>query len=245
MKTNVRINKAIVLVLVLTVATLACGQIAPPAPTPTIEQVEPTVPLLEATKEESLPSPTAPPAMHVSINELDPCKLVTKENAEAAMGQAVDNPIIAEDETVKSCTYIAVPGERLVTVTVYEGDNAKNYLLNETAQLQNGCELHYSTSTNPEQPTPFPPDMEALRSESVLDLFLRDLAASEECGLSYSQVLELGDNAYSFQSIFIGATIGVATDNAFVIFIVGDINASSEQALDAAIQLIRELQNSN
>ena len=236
--TNLRINKNNVLLMVITVITLACGQIASPAPAPTVEQVEPTIVVPEAT-DESPPLPTSPPAMHVSINELDPCKLVTKENAEAAMGQAVDNPIIAEDETVKSCTYIAVPGERLVTVTVYAGDNAKNYLLNETAQLQNGCELHYSTSTNPEQPTPFPLDIEALRSESVLDLFLRDLAALEGCGLSYSQVPELGDNAYSFQSIFVGATIGVATDDAFVIFIVGDINATSEQALDAAIQLIK------
>ena len=189
--------------------------------------------------EESPPLPTAPPASNVVINELDPCKLVTKESAETALGQAVDEPIIAQDATVQSCTYIAVPGERLVMATVYTGDNAKNYLLNEIAQLKNGCDLSYSASTHPEQPTPFPPEVETLRSESILDLFIMDLTALEACGVSYSQVSDLGDNAYTFQSIFVGATIGVATEDAFVVFVVGDVSVTPGQALEAAIELIK------
>ncbi len=241
---SIRFNRIVVILVVFMVITPACSLTAPPISTPGNKQAPSPTSTVFGPTEESPPLPTSSPASDTAsnlvISELDPCKLVTKASAEAALGQAVDEPIIAQDATVQSCTYIAVPGERLVTATVYTGDNAKNYLLNEIAQLKNGCDLSFSASTHPEQPTPFPPEVETLRSTSIQDLFLMDLVTREGCGLSYSQVTNLGDNAYTFQSFFVGAVIGVATEDAFVVFVVGDVSVSPEQALDAAIDLVRQ-----
>jgi len=155
----------------------------------------------------------------------------------------VDDPIVAQSAAISSCTYVAVPGEKMAMATVWTGENAKNYLIDESAQLQDGCNLHFSASTNPEQPTPFPPDLEALKSESIQDLLIRDLEAQKGCGGSYSQLPDLGENAYTFQSIFVGAVVGVATDDAYYNFVVGDVGMSPEQALEAAKGLVQRAAN--
>jgi hypothetical protein len=59
-------------------------------------------------------------AGQVEISELDPCKLVRKENVEAVLGKSVDEPITAQDIIVTSCTYIAILGEKYLTIAVYE-----------------------------------------------------------------------------------------------------------------------------
>ncbi|NOY97677.1 MAG: hypothetical protein GXP40_00525 [Chloroflexi bacterium] len=229
-------------VIILSASILACTLLASPSVPSGDEPTPPSTAEPAVTVESTLP-PAPSPAGMVEISELDPCKLVTKESAEMAMGQSVDEPILAQDAAVASCTYVAVPGEKMVMATVYAGENAKNYLLNDIAQLKNGCELSYGSSTNPEAPTPFPAEVEALRGQSILELFLQDLELQEGCGGSYSQVPELGKNAYTFRSIFVGSVIGVATEDAYVVFVVGDVGMTPEQALDAAIELVKRAAN--
>lgn len=232
------------ILIILSVVILACNLATPQAapsnnesaPAPTMESaaMEPTIAV------ESASSPAPSPEKHIEITELSPCDLVTQANAEIALGQPVDKPILASDTSVTSCTYIAVPGEKFATVAVYEGEHAKNYLLNEIEQLQAGCELNMSTG---EQPTTFSSDVESLRSQSILALFQQDLEISSDCwnahGFSYEQITSLGENAYFFTSFLQGAVIGVATEDAFVTFLVADISATPEQALEMVEELVK------
>jgi len=215
----------------------SCNLSSPSGPSPAVDEpvsVEPEV-SDTAIVEENAPVVGG----RVEITEFDPCKLVTKESAEAALGLPVDEPFIADEATFRLCMYSAVPGEKMVSVTVFEGENAKNYFLNSSTQLLNGCQMSFTATTRQQTPTPFPPEVEALKVESVLDLYLRDLEAWKGCGGSYAQLADLGDNAYTSQGIIVGAGIGVATENVFVSFLVGDTGMTPEQALEAAKGLVR------
>lgn len=238
MMTRFRFHRIVVLVVIFTVVTLACSLTAPPASSPGSEQTVSATSVSEATVAANATVPTTQFGNRIQITETDPCKLVTKENVEAALGQAVDEPVIAQDATVASCTYIATPGEKFVTVAVYIDENARNHLLNEIAQLQNGCQ--FSLGTASEQPTPFPPEVEALRTSSIEELFVKDLALQDGCGLGpYAQLTDLGENAYTGFTFVQGVIIGVATDNAFVTFLVADTNSSHEDALGKAKEIVK------
>jgi len=246
---NIQSKNNLIYVIILSVVMLACNLTTPqsapsdneasPAPT-----MEPAV--VEDTTEEStietenVPSSESSPVQYVEITELYPCDLVTQASAEIALGQSVDKPILASDTSVTSCTYIAVPGEKFATVAVYEGVHSKNYLLNEIEQLQADCELTMSTG---EQPTTFSSEVEALRSQSILALLQQDLEISSDCwkahGFSYEQITDLGENVYFFPSFLQGAVIGVATEDAYITFLIADINATPEQALEAVTELVK------
>ncbi|MCJ7435774.1 MAG: DUF3558 domain-containing protein [Anaerolineales bacterium] len=231
-----QITSFITLLAILLLTLTSCNLSSPSGPSPALDE-----PVSVNTQVSDTPSvvENIPVARQVEISELDPCKLVTKESAEAALGQSVDEPIVVDDATVRSCMYNAVPGEKLISVSVYTGGNAKNNLLNEIAQLQNGCNLSFKGSTKPQTPTPFPPEVEALKIESILDLYLRDLEIQKGCGGSYAQLADLGDNAYTFQSFIVGTVIGVATDDVLVYFVIGDISMTPEQTLEAAKGLVK------
>ena len=239
---KVRLGNAFALMIIFSAITLACNLATPQPTQPPPSDNEPmaTAPPAEV----DIPTDTAPEAVpsagRVEITELNPCDLVTKGNVEIVLGQSVDEPILASATSVASCTYIAVPGEKFATVAVYEGEHAKNYLLNEISQLQASCELSMSTG---EQPTTFLPEVEALRSQSILMLLQQDLALRDDCwkaqGFSYEQVTDLGENVYSYTSFLQGAVIGVATDDAYITFLMADVNATPEQALEAAKKLVQ------
>lgn len=236
-------NKPAILII-LSVVLLACNLATPQVTTSNSESAsEPTVkpdPIVPTTVVESGPSPAPAPEKYFEITELNPCDLVTQANAEIALGQSVDKPILASDTSVTSCTYIAVPGDKFATVAVYEGEHAKNYLLNEIEQLQAGCELTMSTG---EQPTTFSSEVESMRSQSILALFQQDLEISSDCwkayGFSYEQIAGLGENVYFFTSLLQGAVIGVATEDAYITFLVADISATPEQALEMVKELVK------
>lgn len=241
MITSIRFSTIVILMATFMVITLSCSLTAPPVPSGN-EQAAPTVAISVATTESpplSTSSPAASEVTNVVINELDPCKLVTKESAETALGLPVDEPFIADEATFRLCMYSAVPGEKMVSVTVFEGENAKNYFLNSSTQLLNGCQMSFTATTRQQTPTPFPPEVEALKVESILDLYLRDLEAWKGCGGSYAQLADLGDNAYTSQGFIVGAVIGVATEDVYASFLVGDTGMTPEQALEAAKGLVR------
>jgi len=172
----------------------------------------------------------------LEINELDPCKLVDKEKAETALGKSVGDAIVAKDDVQTSCTYMAGGGETLVTVSTRDKAGAKSFLLSDIAALQDECEVIW-LNTWAGEPA-LAPDVEALRSETVLDLFITDLELQESCGLTYQQLTDLGGNAYHFMPFF-GVTIGVATDDALVTFLLSDASMSADAQMDAAKELVR------
>jgi hypothetical protein len=232
MRTNYLIVTASLVALIA--AVLACGS-APPVST----SDESGAPVESGAGPADTPIPAAQAVVRLGIPETDPCKLLTKERAESALGQSVGDAIVAQDATVTSCTYLAgAGGEKFATVAIYTGDSAKNHLMNEIAQLQNGCQ--FSLGTAADQPTPFPAEVESLRAKSIEDLWVQDLGLQQSCGLGpYSQMADLGENAYEGFAFVQGALIGVADENALATFLIADSGASKEEALSSAKELVK------
>ncbi len=232
MNTITRFVRHLAFTVIFSATILGCSPNTPAAAPPGDVLIAPSDVGITPTVESTTP-PDTPSAGQVMITQLDPCKLITKEDAASVLGKPVEDAIAAQDISVSSCTYIAVPGKNFVTVAVYEGDKAKNYLINEIAQLQNGCHLGFSTAS--QQPTPFPPELEALRGDSIQELLEKDLGLQQDCGLGdYSNIPELGENAYTYSKWVQGALIGVATEDALYTFLVADTSSPPDEALNQA-----------
>jgi hypothetical protein len=68
---------------------------------------------------------TATPAPQASDGELDPCALITKEEAEAVVGESLDEPLVTITELLASCLYSTIDFES-VNVDVLTYDNEDN-----------------------------------------------------------------------------------------------------------------------
>ena len=89
-----------------------------PSGTPAAEATE--SPAAEATETaESIPEPSA--------GEIDPCALVTKEEAEAIVGESLGDPLVTITELLASCLYSTPDFESVnVDVLIYDSeDNAE------------------------------------------------------------------------------------------------------------------------
>jgi len=201
---------------------------------PTAESEDP-VPQATVDEPPEEPSPTEPAADLLKIDQLDPCLLVTQEDAQSVLGGTPGDPITAENEVLASCTYITVPGETFITISTYDEQGAKSFLLSDIAALQANCSGIW-LNTWAGEPA-LSAEIEALRSESVLDLFLMDMELQASCGFPTTQLVELGENAYQFLPF--GTIIGVASENAFVLFTLQDGSTTPEDQLAAAKELVR------
>jgi hypothetical protein len=106
------------LLLASTLAACAGDERPPPAATP------PTVPSVPATP----PAPTPPAAPTIDLASVDPCELVTKEEAEVILGLGVDEPTRRELTDTRTCTYYAPPTGPVGKVDVFVGQGAENVL---------------------------------------------------------------------------------------------------------------------
>jgi hypothetical protein len=66
---------------------------------------------------------TATPAPQTSNGKIDPCALITKDEAEAVIGESVDEPLVTITEILAACLY-STPDFRTVNVDVLIYDNA-------------------------------------------------------------------------------------------------------------------------
>lgn len=178
-------------------------------------------------------------AIHFSSN--DPCEIVTQGQAEAAFGQPVESTIPASDATLSSCSYFAIPGEKFITVSVWEGENARRYFINEIAQLSDGCQLTYAYSTDPEEPTPFPDEYALLMDETIPDLFQMDLVKMAECGMESIALPEFSPTASTYYTFIEGGLVGIATDDLFVTFLYFDSAQDKAASLESVLQLVRSV----
>ena len=238
---NIRMRNAFAFTIIFSAIMLACNLTArqPTQPPPSDSEPTATPPTAEVdTPTDTVPE-AAPSAGQVEITELNPCALVTKEYVETVFGYSVDEPTLTQETAFSMCFYIIKPGEGL-TITIFEGDHAKNNFLNEIAQLQQGCSLSYKATTREETPTPLPPDVEALRSKSISDLFLEDRELWKSCGGSHSQMAELGSNVYALRQMGLNsAGIGITTENIYAHYSLFLSDMTAEQALEAVTKLVK------
>ena len=149
------------------------------------------------------------------LTETDACKLFDEAGAASILGEAVIPPAPANAPGYSVCTFFTSSGKGIY-ISITMGDQAKRNLLNEISQYQKGCSVGYSGGTN--TATPFPPEIEAMMSQSVPDLYQMDIQLQEQCGGKVESLPEFGPNAYaqSGQGMFqIGSVVIVSGDNLY------------------------------
>ncbi|MBW8010397.1 MAG: hypothetical protein FVQ83_04025 [Chloroflexi bacterium] len=175
----------------------------------------------------------------ITFASSDPCQIVTQEQAETAFGLAVESVIPASDASLNSCTYMIGAGEKLITVSVWEGENAKSYFINEIAQLSNDCGLSFSFSTDPEEPTPFPDEYQLLLDETIPALFQMHTDLYQACEYGAEPIPEFGRSAYSIYTFIEAGLVGIATDDMFVTFVYFDSGQDKTASLESVLELLR------
>ncbi len=193
MKTKLSI---ILLIFSLTVAACSLLPIKPgadqvqPSPSSPASPVEPSK--TEAVVQPTLESAANPEAL---LTETDACKLFDELKACQVLGEAVIPPAPANSPGYSYCPFFTNTGKGIYVV-ITSGDQAKKNLLNEIAQYQNGCSVSYSGGTS--TATPFPPDVEALMSKRVPELYKMKIEMQVNCGARIEPLPEFGPDAYAY-----------------------------------------------
>jgi hypothetical protein len=219
-------TKISVLVLVLILTALACN--LPAAATPA------AVPLQAS--QTSTP-PQLPAGITPTLTETDACKLFDEVKASRVLGESIP-AIPASSPDYSSCTFFTNTG-RGIYITITMRDQAKKNFLNEISQYQKGCSVSYSGGTS--TATPFPPEIEALMSKSVLELFQMDIQMQVNCGGKVEPLPEFGPNAYAYLTpvaFKIGALAIVSGDNVYS-FAYADPGLDIAQMVEKAREVAR------
>ena len=219
-------TKISILVLVLTLAALACN-----LPTEKLGAITPQAPQASP--------PSLPTAESKSVlTETDACKLLDETKASTILGEAIIPPTPANAPGYSVCTFFTSTGKGIY-VTITMGDQAKKNFLNEISQYQKGCSVGYSGGTS--TATPFPPEVEALMSKSVLELFQMDIQMQVNCGGKVEPLPEFGPNAYAYltpSAFQIGALAIVSGDNVYS-FAYADPGLDIPQMVEKAKEVAR------
>ena len=189
----------------------------------------------------SMPTAEVIPAM--ALTETDACKLLDEAEASAILGETVIPPAPINAPGYSVCTYFTSTGKGIY-ITITMGDQAKRNFLNEIAQYQKGCSVGYSGGTN--TATPFPPEVEALMSKSVLELFQMDIQMQVNCGGKIEPAPEFGPNAYAYltpTALQIGTLAIVSGDN-FYSFAYADPRLDIVQMVEKAKEVTRAVMSS-
>ena len=209
-----------IVTLGLILGAVACNvPVEKPTVVPTQAPPQPTLPVQVVENTTVAPLPTAEQTMAVAVEltETDACKLYTSEEASLLLGETV-KPQAVDSPGYSFCTYFAPDGKSiLISVTI--GDQAKKNFLNEIGQYQKGCNVSYSGGTS--APTPFPPEIEAMMSKSVLDLYTMDMEFQKKCGGIVKPLPEFGPNANLIPNFLGIASIGIISGENYYTFSYG------------------------
>ncbi len=234
MKTRINL-----LLCALLLASLACslptakpGIVTPQASTPFL-----TTPITAPTTAEAVPATVeSSPAM--ALTETDACKLFNAASAGNILGETVNPPTPFNAPGYSVCTFFTSTGKGIY-ITITMGDQAKKNLLNEIAQYQKGCSVGYSGGTS--TATPFPPEVEALMSKSVLELFQMNIQMQGKCGGKIEPVPELGPNAYAYLTPtgFQIGTVAIVSGDNFYSFAYAETGMDIAQMVEKAKEVSR------
>jgi hypothetical protein len=228
----VKTKISLLLVLALFLAALACN-----LPTAMQNIVPPSQTSQEA--QASTPSlPTAGTTSSTALAETDACKLLSEAKASQILGEAVIPPAASNAPGYSVCTFFTSTGKGIY-VTIAMGDQAKKNFLNEISQYQKGCSVSYSGGTN--TATPFPPEVEALMSKSVLELFQMDIQMQVNCGGKVEPLPEFGPNAYAYltPSAFKIGVVTIVSGNNIYGFGYADPGLDIPQMVEKAKEVVR------
>jgi len=182
-------TKFIISMVVFVLAAAGCDllQPTPSSPAPAIEPtinaiiVEPTIQTAATTEP--------------LFTETDACKLFDEIKACNVLGEAVLPPVPANSAGYSVCPFFTSTGKGIyVAITI--GDQAKKNVLNEISQYQKGCSVSYSGGSS--TATPFPPEIEALMSKQLPELYRMNVELQGKCGVQIEPLPEFGPDAYAY-----------------------------------------------
>ena len=152
-----------------------------------------------------------PPQTKTGLTGTDACKLYDAAQASKLLGDPVNPPASYNPPGSSVCTFFTKTGKGIY-VSIVMGDQAKKNLLNEIGQYQKGCSVSYSGGTS--TATPFPPEIEAMMSKPLLELYEMDLKMLAKCGGKVDALTEFGSNAYLIPSgLNMGVVVILSGDN--------------------------------
>jgi hypothetical protein len=183
---------------------------------------------------------TAEAAPATALTETDACKLLDEARASTILGETVNPPTPTNAPGYSVCTFFTSTGKGIY-ITITMGEQAKRNFLNEITQYQKGCSVGYSGGTN--TATPFPPEVEALMSKSVLELFQMDIQMQGNCGGKIEPVPEFGPNAYAYLTPtgFQIGTVAIVSGDNFYSFAYADPGMDIAQMVEKAKEVTRAM----
>lgn len=172
-----------------------------------------------------------------AFNPADPCSILTPEVVASALGQPAD-PISGPG----TCLYSN--GTASISVGVLTGEEAKLSLASQILQLENGCSMSFSFSSDQPDPTPLPPEADPLIALTLPELMERSLALQQECGgPGYESLSEYGQGVYltPFELFLPGGQVTIVTADYSLTILYTDMNMDSAAAVEAARQIIAQV----
>jgi hypothetical protein len=200
---------------------------------------------LDAEKPGAITPQTSPPSLTTAeatpataLTETDACKLLDEARASTILGETVNPPTATNAPGYSVCTFFTSTGKGIY-ITITMGEQAKRNFLNEIAQYQKGCSVGYSGGTS--TATPFPPEVEALMSKSVLELFQMDIQMQGNCGGKIEPMPEFGPNAYAYltPTAFQIGTVAIVSGDNFYSFGYADPEKDIAQMVEKAKEVTR------
>ena len=119
------------------------------------------------------------------------------------------------------------------------GDQAKKNLLNEISQYQKGCSVSYSVGSS--TATPFAPEIEALMSKPVLELYKMNIDLQAKCGGQIVPLPEFGPDAYAYLTttgLQIG-TVAIVSGDRIYTFSYAEPKLDIPQMVEKAKEVVR------
>ncbi len=172
----------------------------------------------------------------------DPCKLVAQAEVEKALGKPVKSTTVMNDPNrgAKGCFYLNDPGKSFVTLTYLVGEDARLEMLSIIAQLQaTGCRLSMTATTRRVTPTPLPAAVDALKTQSLTELFaLQSQLLKEKCAPASKDLEGVGEGAL-MDSIFY--TVHVAAGEVYLMLLVADGDLTEEKRIEGVKMLAASL----
>lgn len=153
----------------------------------------------------------------VAVPENNPCGRVTAEALELIIKQKVVSIHNSEDKKsgMQGCTAMTgnTATDSLVTVTIYRGQAAKRFLLENYVKQAQTNECSFSSSASTRGPAPLPAEYQGLESKPFTELYpLIVNKEAEVCkpgGRQMKPALDLGSNVYTTIGVSVGPTAEV------------------------------------
>jgi hypothetical protein len=215
---------------------------------PTVNQAPPSNDLNTASMPEEPENLTAPdsalaeePALSAialpAFNIADPCSILPASVVETALGQPAD-PIVGPD----TCLYSN--GTASISVGILQGDVAKNSLASQILQLEDGCSMSFSFSSDQPDPTPLPPEADPLLALTLPELMERSLTLQQGCGgPAFETLSEYGPGVYltPFELFLPGGQVTIVSSDYTLTILYTDMNMDAAAAVEMARQIIAQV----